>query len=44
VAFRYEVVTSTRSGARRLHRYASEDEIVPGSVVVLGGCHWLMEL
>jgi hypothetical protein len=43
VAFRYEVVTFTRRGARQMHGYASEDEIVPGSVVVVDGRHWLME-
>jgi hypothetical protein len=43
VARRYEVVISTRAGKERRHGYATDDELVPGAVIVVDGRHWLIE-
>jgi hypothetical protein len=37
----YEIVTRDRAGRERVHPYAGEDALAPGSVVLLGGRYWL---
>jgi hypothetical protein len=39
----YEVVTVDRAGKERRQRYASENELHAGSIVLLRGRHWLVE-
>jgi hypothetical protein len=39
----YEVVAGTRAGKARLHRYASEEPLVPGGVLRLDGRYWLVD-
>ena len=38
----YEIVTHDRAGRERVHPYAGEDALAPGSVVLLGGRYWLV--
>jgi hypothetical protein len=39
----YEVVTRTRSGSERRHRYAPDAPLRPGDVLRLDGRYWLVE-
>jgi len=39
----YEVVTHTRAGAERVHKYASSDPLEPGDIVRLDGRFWIVE-
>jgi hypothetical protein len=39
----HEVVTHTRAGVERAHRYASEEPLRPGDVLRLEGRFWLVE-
>jgi len=43
VAASYEIVTRNRAGGEHARRYTSEDALVPGSIVLLGGRYWLVE-
>jgi hypothetical protein len=43
VAFRYEVVARNRAGRERVHPYASDTPLEPGSVLRLAGRDWLIE-
>lgn len=38
----YDVVTSSRGGKSRVHRYASDDGLRPGDVLRLSGRYWLI--
>ncbi len=38
----YDVVVEDRSGRRRVHRYASDEPILPGQVLRLEGRYWLV--
>ena len=38
----YEIGTHDRAGGERVHPYAGEDALAPGSVVLLGGRYWLV--
>ena len=40
--FHYTVVTRRRTGAKRTHDYASEDQLRPGDVLRLDGRYWLL--
>jgi len=42
-ALEYEVVAHTRTGAERIHRYASDEPLEPGEVLRLEGRWWLVE-
>ena len=42
MAVSYEVVTHDRAGRQRVHPYAGKDALAPGSVVLVGGRHWLV--
>jgi hypothetical protein len=42
VAASYEIVTRNRAGHEHTRRYTSEDALVPGSIVLLGGRSWLV--
>ena len=42
LAVSYEIVTHDRAGRERVHRYAGEDALAPGSVVLVGGRYWLV--
>jgi hypothetical protein len=42
LAVSYEIVTHDRAGRERVHPYAGEDALAPGSVVPLGGRYWLV--
>ena len=42
LAVSYEIVTHDRAGRERVHPYAGEDALGPGSVVLLGGRYWLV--
>jgi hypothetical protein len=42
-ALEYEVVAHTRTGAERIHRYASDEPLEPGEVLRLEGRWWLIE-
>lgn len=37
------MVTTTRQGRERVHRYASDEALEPGDVIRLGGRDWLLE-
>jgi hypothetical protein len=39
----YEVVTHTRAGKERVHRYASDEPLQPGHIVRLDGRYWIIE-
>lgn len=39
----YEIVTRDRNGHEHVRPYDSEDELTPGSVVLLGGRYWLVD-
>jgi hypothetical protein len=39
----YQVAAQTRTGAERLHRYATDDPLRPGQVLRLEGRYWLIE-
>ena len=39
----YEVVAFRRTGKERVHEYAADDELGPGSVLFLDGRYWLIE-
>jgi hypothetical protein len=43
VAVSYELVTRDRAGSEHVRHYLSEDELAPGSIVVLGGRYLLVE-
>jgi hypothetical protein len=43
LAVPYEIVTRDRTGRERVHPYAAEDALAPGSVVLIGGRYWLVE-
>jgi hypothetical protein len=43
MAFPYTLMTHDRSGNKRSHPYTSPDPLEKGSVVLLGGRHWLVE-
>jgi hypothetical protein len=43
VAISYEIVMRGRSGHEHALSYTSEDRLTPGSIVLLGGRHWLVE-
>jgi hypothetical protein len=40
--FHFEVVTQRRTGKKRVHAFASDDQLVPGDVVRLEGRFWLI--
>ena len=42
MAVSYEIVTRTRAGHEHSRPYTSEDALVPGSVLQLGGRYWLV--
>src|SRR3954468_17384394 len=42
MAVSYEIVTHDRAGRERVHPYAGENALAPGSVVLLGGRYWLV--
>jgi hypothetical protein len=42
LAVSYEIVTHDRAGRERVHSYAGENALAPGSVVLLGGRYWLV--
>jgi hypothetical protein len=43
MAFSYELVTRNGAGHEHVRGYTSEEQLTPGSVVVLGGRSWLVE-
>jgi hypothetical protein len=43
MAASYDIVMRDRRGRERTRRYASEDELKRGSVVLIGGRYWLVE-
>src|SRR6266508_3521780 len=43
MAFSYELITRNAAGHEHVRRYTSEEQLTPGSVVVLGGRSWLVE-
>ena len=43
MAVAYEIVTRNGAGHEHVRRYTSEDELAPGSVLVLGGRGWLVD-
>jgi hypothetical protein len=43
LAVSYDVVMDDRTGRERVHPYLGEDELAPGSVVLIGGRYWLVE-
>jgi hypothetical protein len=42
VAFRYEVVTTSRTGAERVQPFTAENALAPGDVLRLSGRDWLV--
>ena len=38
----YEIVTVTRAGAKRLHKYTTDEDLRPGAVLRLAGRYWLV--
>ena len=43
MAVSYDVVMHDRTGRERVHPYLGDDELAPGSVVLIGGRYWLVE-
>jgi hypothetical protein len=43
VSVSYDIAAHDRAGRESVYRYESQDALVPGSVVELGGRHWLVE-
>ena len=43
MAVSYEVVTRDRAGREHARRYASDDALAPGSLILLGGRYWVVE-
>jgi hypothetical protein len=41
--FHYEVITQNRLGKERVRPYASDEQLGPGSVLLLDGRHWLLD-
>jgi hypothetical protein len=41
--FGYDVVTHTRAGTERVHRYASDVPLEPGAIIRLDGRFWIVE-
>ena len=38
----YDIVTVNRAGAKRLHKYTTDEDLRPGAVLRLAGHHWLV--
>lgn len=43
VALTYEVITVARPGKERAHKYASDENLAPGDVILVKGRFWLVE-